>query len=259
MIKVYSKHPLYEISGVLFFSKENNFENEYLSLRIKEERVYTDDVIKILPDINKNYKHYFEWQIRKKSSDNFINYLNKKFTNEIKILEIGCGNGWLINKIAQSNLSLKCIGLDINKYELIQARKNFENDRIDFCYGNIFDDIFIEKSFDVILIASSIQYFKDINLLFDKLFLLLNTSGEIHIIDSPLYKISELEVARLKSQKYYKSIGFEGMSELYFHHSINEFENYNLEIIYNPNIIFNKISSKFLKDKTPFPWIKFKK
>lgn len=60
--------------------------------------------------------------------------------------------------------------------------------------------------------------------MFDKLFLLLNTSGEIHIIDSPLYKISELEVARLKSQKYYKSIGFEGMSELYFHHSINEFE-----------------------------------
>lgn len=95
--------------------------------------------------------------------------------------------------------------------------------------------------------------------MFDKLFLLLNTSGEIHIIDSPLYKISELEVARLKSQKYYKSIGFEGMSELYFHHSINEFENYNLEMIYNPNIIFNKISSKFLKDKTPFPWIKFKK
>ncbi|MES2060530.1 MAG: methyltransferase [Bacteroidota bacterium] len=56
---------------------------------------------------------------QKKTCDTLINYLKKK-RNPLKILEVGCGNGWLSAKLTEIQQT-EIIGLDLNKSEIHQA------------------------------------------------------------------------------------------------------------------------------------------
>jgi len=69
-----------------------DFSQQYILLRNKEGRIYSDKEIADLPEIDKGHQHYHEWRIRKDTSDRLIKYLiNKK--KALEILEVGCGNG----------------------------------------------------------------------------------------------------------------------------------------------------------------------
>ena len=54
------------------------FENQYIQLRNKELRIFTDEELKNLPAVNKSHPHFSEWIIRKKSATVLLKYLNKK-------------------------------------------------------------------------------------------------------------------------------------------------------------------------------------
>ena len=103
-------------NGVYYLSDVNDeFERLYLETRNSESRVLIDEEVKLLPLTDFNYKLHAEWNLRKQTSDRFLYYLNKKTFKTI--LDIGCGNGWFTNLLAQSNLDSKVIGIDINKVE----------------------------------------------------------------------------------------------------------------------------------------------
>ena len=55
-----------------------NFEEKYISLRKKENRLYSDEQLKWLPDIEVSHPHYKEWQIRKSSCNKLIQHLTIK-------------------------------------------------------------------------------------------------------------------------------------------------------------------------------------
>jgi ubiquinone/menaquinone biosynthesis C-methylase UbiE len=157
--------------------------------------------------------------------------------------------------IAKSSTS-DVYGIDINKFEIEQAARVFKSQNLRFVQGNLLDDILPEKSFDIITLNASVQYFKDINLLLNKLLSLLTDNGEIHILDTPIYLCTELVGARERTVAYYKSIGFLEMARYYFHHSYEEIEKFNYSIMFDPNSIKVRIM-KFLNVKdSPFPWIK---
>src|SRR6478609_3338202 len=71
----------------------------YIALREKEGRLVSDEELLKLPEVNAFHIHLKEWRIRKKSCDQLLNYVAKK-NRPLKILEIGCGNGWLSNRLA---------------------------------------------------------------------------------------------------------------------------------------------------------------
>jgi 2-polyprenyl-3-methyl-5-hydroxy-6-metoxy-1,4-benzoquinol methylase len=90
-----------------------SFEPVYISVREKEGRTYTDAELLRLPDIEKDHPHYIEWQLREESYGRLKKYLAKKIS-PMKILEVGCGNGWLSQRL--SSLHAAAItGIDINK------------------------------------------------------------------------------------------------------------------------------------------------
>ena len=227
-----------------------NFEETYISLRKKENRLYTDEQVKWLPEIERSHPHHKEWQLRKDSCNKLTQHLsNKKI--ELNILEVGCGNGWLchhLSRIPGSNVA----GIDINKTELEQARRVFDHiENVEFFYGGIdIKEIRTEK-FDTIIFAASIQYFPSVGEIIPAALQLLHPGGEIHIIDSHFYKSSELEDARKRSFDYYHSLQFSEMSDYYFHHCIDELGPFNHKILYHPDLFLNR----FLKNKNPFPWI----
>ena len=59
-------------------TSNTNFEERYIGLRRKENRVYSDTEIAQLPEIDVQHQHYKEWMIRKTSAKKLINYLKKK-------------------------------------------------------------------------------------------------------------------------------------------------------------------------------------
>jgi SAM-dependent methyltransferase len=249
---------LYIKKGVYYLSeyKINEFENIYLKVREKENRIYNDNLLRTLPDIKSTHPLYSEWKIRKTSLKKITEYLKSK-DSILNIMELGCGNGWLTHRLAAVRNSY-VIGVDINKVELEQAARVFNSfNNHKFFYADIFADYFELGDFDIIILASSIQYFCNINYLMERLFYLLKRKGEIHIIDSPIYNSSEIYKARQRTGKYYKKMGCPEMSAFYFHHSINDLE------IYDPVLLYNRkkgnFFSKFFKNPdSPFPWIMIK-
>lgn len=233
------------------------FPENYIAIRKAENRIYSIDALKALPYIPKGTPHDQEWRIRSRSARRLLRYLNSKKINSV--LEIGCGNGWLSNLIATST-NLNVVGLDVNLVELEQAAEAFgETPGLHFVFGNILDDIFAKKSFDVVLFAASLQYFEDLQTLFPHVFPLLKENGEIHIIDSPFYTAAALPEARKRSSDYFASLGHLEMEKHYYHHSIEQLKGRNVDFIYSPHTLRNRVLRKwFFKDLSPFPWIRIK-
>lgn len=227
-----------------------DFSQQYFLLRKKEGRIYSDQEVANLPEIEIEHQHYKEWQIRKESSNKLVKYLTGKH-KALEILEVGCGNGWLSAKLSAIPFS-QITAIDINSEELNQAKRVFEGIKnIHFFNYSFQDEMLSDRQFDIIVFAASIQYFSSFEKVVNDLLDRLKTNGEIHIIDTHFYRADEIDTARLRSNDYYEAIGFREMSEQYFHHSIEQIRPYNYDILNDPNSFFNKLK----KNYNPFYWI----
>jgi ubiquinone/menaquinone biosynthesis C-methylase UbiE len=236
-----------------------DFEQLYINARRLEERVYDDEAVSEFPDIAREHIHFKEWSMRKGSAERLLKYIEKTFTAP-EILEIGCGNGWLSNKLAGIHKS-KVSGIDINKTELEQARRVFgANKSLTFLYGPL-EDIFPEdRIFDVIVLAAAIQYFENLPTLLNKLQQKLSKQGEIHIIDSPFYNKEDQVSARERTALYYSKLGFKEMSGYYHHHTFESLIPYQPQYLYRGKKIQLLIKKVFFSVyDSPFPWIRIKK
>jgi 2-polyprenyl-3-methyl-5-hydroxy-6-metoxy-1,4-benzoquinol methylase len=243
-------------NGVYFqkgISRNKEFEKKYQELRQKERRIYPDEIVNRLPDFPKNHILKNEWRIRTYSSKKLIRYLQQQDCK--KILEVGCGNGWLAHQLA-INTNADVYGVDVNELELIQAARVFgSHQRISFVYGNIFSPIFPAQVFDVIILAASIQYFQNLKQLLSILTKMLEKRGAIHIIDSPIYTLSEVNKAKERSQRYFVDLEIKEMGAFYCHPTWSDLKDFSCKILYNPNTLSNRIKRKILST-SPFHWIR---
>lgn len=253
-------NPSFVLENNLFYQKGVNragsFEREYIKLREREGRIYPDEIVKSLPSIPSDHVLKKEWALRMLSMKKLITYLERKRQDKT-VLDVGCGNGWLSHALSIS-LDADVCGMDVNETELLQGVRVFTHDKkLSFLYSDIFTVDFNEKRFDTIILASSIQYFADIKRLMNRLLEMLTPSGEIHILDSPIYSSSsESEKARRRSLTYFESLGFPEMTNKYFHHTLQEINGLNYEFLFKPQSLINKISRGVLSvPVSPFPWI----
>ncbi len=225
-----------------------DFGETYFSLRKKEYRVYTDEELRLLPDITGDHRYAAEWRIRKTSGNRLFEYLRSK-RRYLEILEVGCGNGWLCARLSDIPGSM-VMGIDICRPELEQAgRVFFDKTNLEFCNCSL-HDVSATKKFDIIVFAASIQYFPSIPEIIQEAMKSLNEGGEIHILDTKFYSETEVIAARKRSADYFKSQGSEEMSCFYFHHELNNLNGFSPSILFNPHNIRNRIFHK-----GPFHWI----
>jgi len=226
------------------------FEKLYLEIRKKEQRIYPDEQVALLPDISQSHIHYKEWQLRKISAGRLLGYLKKK-NKPLKILEVGCGNGWLSAKLADIEKTT-VVALDINHVELKQGASVFGNKtNLYFEYGDIRDEAFAKREFDIIIFAASLQYFPSLARILRAAVGLLALKGEVHILDTPLYKDDEIERARQRTKNYYALAGFPEMGVFYYHHPFGGLKHFKHRIMYNPFSALNKLFRKI----SPFYWV----
>lgn len=229
---------------------EDRFNELYIALRLKEGRIYNDKELVLLPKVSPSHRYFKEWNIRRHSSDKLLQYI-KRNGHTCNVLEIGCGNGWLSAKlatVARGNVT----GIDINLVELQQARKVFNKiSNLRFLYGDIRSGILQDKKYDLIVFAASIQYFSSLYEIIKIALHHLTLQGEIHILDSYLYRFNEIAEAKQRSKQYYTQSGFCEMSGYYFHHSIEDLKPFYFSTIYNPHALKNKLMFR----KNPFHWV----
>lgn len=235
--------------NVYYLTPEDpHFSKYYLAVREKEKRVLTDAQVMKLPDLK-----LYEWQLRKKSTQRFVNYINTKH-GPLHILDIGCGNGWFSNKIAETSNVNQVIGLDINRVELEQAASVFNRKNLKFVYVDLFkNSSSFESQFNIITLNGTIQYFDNFKGLMALLRSFLKPEGEIHIIDSPFYQALELPKAKHRTKKYYTDIGVPEMASQYHHHDIALVKDFESLYKNQRNLIY-----KILRKKdSPFSWYRF--
>jgi ubiquinone/menaquinone biosynthesis C-methylase UbiE len=230
---------------------DDDFVKQYVDTRKKEQRLYKDEEVRKLPNISPSHPLYKEWQIRKISAKRLVGHLRKR-AGTLKILEVGCGNGWLAAAMA-NRPNTEVLGIDINYVELNQAKRVFhELKTLKFSCTGIEDEILKQSPFDVIVFAASIQYFASITLAIKAAQLLLSAQGEIHILDTHFYPAKDVEDAKVRTNEYYTTLGYPKMSGYYHHHSLADLSDFNCSLLYSPSFFQRKI----LRNPSPFYWIK---
>jgi protein-L-isoaspartate O-methyltransferase len=229
-----------------------DFEDIYVAVKQQERRIYTDEQLQRLPYVDAMHLYHKEWKIRQRSCERLLTRLRKKH-GPLRILEVGCGNGWLSAKMAEIP-DADVIGLDVNHVEIDQACRVFKKKNLEFIYDTFNESTFENEVFDVIVFAASLQYFPSVVTVLKQAQAILSQRGEIHIMDTHLYDPLDAFDADMRSRKYYASLGYPEMADHYFHHSMSEFWGFKYRKLFDPSSIMNKL---FRHD--PFYWITIRK
>ena len=237
------------------YDDPDHFEKDYLEVRKKEGRVFSDEIVKMLPLLPGAHPLYKEWRHRAATQKMFCKYLSSSNGFPV-ILDLGCGNGWFSKKMKSALPGANIFAMEINLHELKQAARVFNEENIKFLYGDIFLDMFIPGSFDIIVLNSSIQYFNDVKRLLNRLLKLLTKQGKIHILDSPIYHTATEQLeAKKRTIKYFVDMRVKNMAKHYYHHTFKSLEGFNFEILYDPKSKSKRLARIFGRKISLFPWI----
>ncbi len=253
-------HRLGRLFVMKFIDPNHEFDGLYYDFRKFDGRIYSDEQLSVLPNYNgPNKKLVKEWKGRKHAADMMIDHIKKKFTGKTNILDLGCGVGWLTNQLSELPDS-SVYAVDIVQEELVQAAKVFDKPNVQFIYGNIYRGILPENSFNVVVLSGCIEFFPNLKTLFENAFKVLKKGGEVHIINSPIYKPEQVEKQEEKMNKFFEDSGFALMKRHYFYHTDKELEEYKAELKYNPDTFGGKLSRKFLSSAdSPHSWYVLRK
>ncbi len=133
---------------------------------------------------------------------NLIKNNDKK--QQITIVDVGCGNGDMLRKLAdfgnKNNYNFKLIGIDANEYTIKYAIKlSSIHSNISYQCTDIFDKQFSELKYDIVLCTLTLHHFKneDIEYLLDVFY----THSRIGIVINDLHRSSV-------SYQLFKLLGF---------------------------------------------------
>ena len=109
----------------------------------------------------------------------------------ITILDVGCGNGDMLRKLAEyghkKKLIFQLIGIDANNFTINHAKQLSENySNISFFCHDIFEESFRELKYDIVLCTLTLHHFKE-----NQIINLLNvfyTNSKIGIVINDLHR-----------------------------------------------------------------------
>ena len=99
------------------------------------------------------------------------------FDVPFRFLDVGCGNGWVVRKIAEKDNCKKVIGIDKSKKMIIQSKKKIISNKENFFHTDI--ESFKHKGkFDFIFSMESLYYADSIEIALVKIYKLLKPGGQ---------------------------------------------------------------------------------
>jgi len=98
------------------------------------------------------------------------------FDKPFTFLDVGCGNGWVVKKIAREKNCKKAVGIDKSKKMIIQARQKIDSSKEEFIHTDI-ESMNYKGKFDFVFSMESIYYADSIEAALKKIFKLLKPGG----------------------------------------------------------------------------------
>ncbi len=196
--------------------------SKYIQVRSLEGRILSDNQVLKLPFTTADNVHHHEWNLRSNSYKRLLSVLKKK--KPTTLLDIGCGNGWLVGNLANELTNCQLSGIDVNQVELEQASQLFGSKRSRFYYLDLTNNSFFDTAaFEAIIFNASIQYFNDLSTIINIAKSLLKSGGILVINDSSFYNNDkDSAAAKHRSEVYYGRLGVPEMAKNYFHYSTPE-------------------------------------
>ena len=111
----------------------------YNSTRAKEGRLLKDAIVQDLPFSGSLTAQAPEWRVRERSMLRLLKHFARS-GSELRVLEIGCGNGWLSARVTEAGHVVTA--MDIHSEELDQARRVFTGSGIDWQLGDPMEHVF---------------------------------------------------------------------------------------------------------------------
>ncbi len=190
----------------------------YEAVRSREHRIHVDEIVKSLPYSGTLTAQASEWRIRARSLDRLTQALSEQGAG-LRLLDIGCGNGWMSAALARAGHSV--VALDMHRLELEQAARVFTGLDVTWCLGDPRNVSLPADGLDAIILAASIQYFDNATALLERLKGSLLPGGIIHVLDTVLYTDDIVaRSAQERSIQYYTSLGVPGMAAHYHAHCL---------------------------------------
>ncbi|MDH3341502.1 MAG: class I SAM-dependent methyltransferase [Nitrosopumilus sp.] len=98
------------------------------------------------------------------------------FDKPFTFLDVGCGNGWVVKKIAREKNCRKAIGIDKSKKMIIQAKQNKESNNEYYIHTDI-ESMNYNGKFDFVFSMESLYYADSVEVALKKIFKLLKPGG----------------------------------------------------------------------------------
>ncbi|MBS3925638.1 MAG: class I SAM-dependent methyltransferase [Nitrosarchaeum sp.] len=99
------------------------------------------------------------------------------FDKPFLFLDFGCGNGWVVRRIAKDPFCKKAVGIDKSKNMIIEANKKRTNNNEKYININL-EDFKFNNKFDLIFSMESLYYVDSIELSLKKIYKLLKPGGK---------------------------------------------------------------------------------
>jgi len=99
------------------------------------------------------------------------------FDKPFTFLDVGCGNGWVVKKIAQEKYCKRSIGIDISRKMIIQAKRKLGNKKEEFFHTGV-ESWDYKGRFNFIFSMESLYYADSIEVALEKIYKLLKPGGQ---------------------------------------------------------------------------------
>ena len=111
-------------------------------------------------------------------STNVLKFLKTiSFDKPFTFLDVGCGNGWVVRKIAKEENCKKSTGIDKSKKMIIQSKKKIDSKKEEFIHTDI-ELMNNKRKFNFIFSMESLYYADSIEIALDKIYKLLKPGGQ---------------------------------------------------------------------------------
>jgi SAM-dependent methyltransferase len=169
------------------------FIEEYETVRRQEGRRLPDSTYRNLPYRGFSSADPVDWRIRMKGYETLlykiIQPLEENLQGPLSILDLGSGNGWLSNRLAERGHALAAIDLVCNDWDGLGAYIHYETsfERVQAEFDAL---PFLDGSLDLTIFNASLHYSPNYETTLSEALRVLRPGGELVVLDSPLYRES---------------------------------------------------------------------